>query len=109
MDNSRRDELFQYWNEETEAPETMEWRDELTPEDLEYVGQLDEGYRTGMLSMCKVLLIRDEVRRRYQPQEILELESIRDHCRLRLRDGRLFLARWTEAGALRLDEIGEGC
>ena len=109
MDNLRREQLFHNWNTETDDPETTEWRDELTLEELEYIAQLDEGYRRGMLCMCQVILIREEIRRRFHPQEILELEAVRDHCRLRLRDGRLFLARWTSQGQLRLDEIEEAC
>ena len=37
---------------------------------------------------------------------IPELKTVYDHCRLRLRSGEVFLARWAPAGGLRLEKIG---
>lgn len=54
-------------------------------------------------------LIREKIRARYSPAEIMELEAFGDHCRLRLRDGRLLLANLGNDNALRLTEIDEVC
>lgn len=47
MDEVRREQLLDNWNDETDAPETQEWRDDLTPEELEYVDRLDNNFVTG--------------------------------------------------------------
>lgn len=107
MDEIRREHIVDNWNNETEAPETMEWRDYLTPEELEYVAQLDGGYGRGVCSMA--ILTREKVRERYGPAEIRELKSVGDHCMLWLRDGRLFLARLGRDRELLLDEIEGVC
>lgn len=109
MDEARREELFQNWDKESPDPEEQAWRDDLTPEELEYVAQLDDHYTSGVAAICTAILVRERIRQRFGPREIQELETIRDHCRLRLRDGRLYLARLTAGGELRLDEIEAVC
>ena len=109
MDNLRREELRQLWDNESESPETMEWRDSLTPEELDYVTSLDKRYRNGLLAIASAILVREKVRAQFSHAEILELETIYDHCRLQLRDGRLFLARLDRDRNLRLDEIDGVC
>lgn len=109
MDDIRREHLFENWNQETNDPESQEWRDDLTPEELEYVNQLDDRYSSGVLAICSAILVREKVRERYRPEEIAELETIRDHCRVRLRDGTMYLARLGRDRSLRLDEIDGVC
>lgn len=109
MDNLRIEELRQLWDAESEAPETQEWRDDLTPEELDYVSGLDGSFRRGFLAMASAILVREKVRKRFSPMEIQELETVRDHCRLTLRDGRMFLARLDADRFLRLDEIDGVC
>lgn len=109
MDNLRIEEIRQLWDAESEAPETQEWRDSLTPEELDYVSGLDRSFRKGFLAMASAILVREKVRRQFRPQEIVELETVYDHCRLRLRDGRTLLARLDADRALQLDEIDGVC
>ena len=47
MDNERREYIRDRFYQETNEPESQEWRDDLTPEELEYVGQLDDQYDSG--------------------------------------------------------------
>ena len=61
------------------------------------------------MAICSAILVREEVRARFHPEEIVELETIRDHCRVRLRDGSLYLARMGRDCTLRLDEIDGVC
>ena len=109
MDNLRIEEIRRHWDRESENPESMEWRNDLTPEELDYVTAMDKSYRSGMLAMASAILVREKVHAQFSPREILELETVRDHCRLRLRDGRLFLARLDRDRNLRLDEIDGVC
>lgn len=109
MDEFRREQLLDNWNQEANEPESQEWREELTPEELEYVGQLDDQYDPGHLAICSAILVREKVRARFRPEEIAELETIRDHCRVRLRDGAMYLARLGRDRSLRLDEIDGVC
>lgn len=109
MDEIRREHLLDNWNNETNEPESQEWRDDLTPEELEYVGQLDDQYDSGYLAICSAILVREELRARFRPEEIAEVETIREHCRVRLRDGTMYLARLGRDRSLRLDEIDGVC
>lgn len=109
MDEIRREHLLENWDHETEAPETMEWRDGLTPEELEYVAQLDGQARRGGCSMAMAVLTREKVREQVGPAEIRELKAVGDHCMLRLRDGRLFLVRLGRDRELLLDEVDGVC
>lgn len=109
MDNERREQLKNAWDRESEAPESMEWRDELSPEELDVVSQWDRSYSQGVLAMASAILVREKIRKLFDPRDVLELETIHDHCRLQLRDGRMLLARLDRDGSLRLDEIDEVC
>lgn len=109
MDDERREYIRDRFYQETNEPESQEWRDDLTPEELEYVGQLDDQYDPGYLAICSAILVREKVRARFRPEEIAELETIRDHCRVRLRDGTMYLARLGRDRSLRLDEIDGVC
>lgn len=107
MDNLRREQLRENWNEE--ALHGEDWREDLTPEELDYVSGLDRNYNRGILAMASVILIREQVHARFARSEIQELETVYDHCRLRLRNGQIFLARLDRDRKLRLDEIDEAC
>ena len=86
MDKTRKREIDRYMAHETNAPESR-----------------------GIAAMCSAILVRERVQQRYRPEEIAELKTVYDHCRLRLRSGEVFLARWAPAGGLRLEKIvGEG-
>ena len=109
MDNERREYIRDRFYQETNEPESQEWRDDLTPEELEYVGQLDDQYDSGYLAICSASLVREKLRARFRPEEIAEVETIREHCRVRLRDGTMYLARLDRDCSLRLDEIDGVC
>ena len=109
MTIERREELYELWSSETEAPETQEWRDHLSLEELDAVAQWDIGYARGVSRAVCTILIRELIRDRYPAREIRELETIGDHCRLRLRDGSLYLARLTRDYRLQLDAIDCVC
>ena len=109
MDDERREYIRDRFYQETNESESQAWRDELTPEELEYVSQLDVRHESSVLAMCSAILVREEVRARFRPEEIAELETIRDHCRVRLWDGSLYLARLGRDYTVRLDEIDGVC
>ena len=109
MDNERIEYIRSQFYQETNDPESQEWRDELTPEELEYVERLDDRYEAGIAAMCSAILVIEKVQERYPPEEIAELETIRDHCRVKLRDGTMYLARLGRDNSLRLDEIDGVC
>lgn len=109
MDDNRREELRARLGQETNDPESQEWREDLTPEELEYVEQLDDQYVSGVAAICSAILVREQVRARFRQEEIAELETIRDHCRLQLRDGRMYIARLGRDNQLKLDEIDGVC
>lgn len=109
MDDERREYIRDRFYQETNEPESQEWRDDLTPEELEYVGQLDDRYESGILAICSAILVHDLLRTRFRPEEIAEVETIREHCRVRLRDGTMYLARLDRDLSLRLDEIDGVC
>ena len=109
MDNLRREELTRLWSEETEAPETQEWRDDLSPEERDFVAGLDGGYQAGTRRLCEAILIRDKLRQRYSPGMIEELATLRDCCRLRLRDGRVYLVRLSRDNALKFQAVDDAC
>ena len=78
MDDERREYIREQLYQETGEQESQAWRDELTPEELEYAARVDEQYETGVTAICSAVLVREKVRARYRPQEIAELETIRD-------------------------------
>lgn len=49
----RQEELYSLWGSETNAPETEEWRDELTLEEQEMVAQWDEQFETGIENLMQ--------------------------------------------------------
>ena len=49
MANLRREQLREYWTEE--AMYGDDWRDDLTPEELDYVSALDRNYDRSMLEL----------------------------------------------------------
>ena len=108
MDNLRREQLISYWNSE-DVDDDYDWRDDLTPEELDFVASLDNRYERGILAAASAILVMDQIRAKFNPAAISELKAIGDHCRLRLRDGRLYLARLTSNNTLRLDELNEVC
>lgn len=109
MDDERREYIRDRFYQETNEPESQEWRDDLTPEELEYVSQLDDQYDHGYLAICAANLVHSLLWARFRPEEIAEVETIRDHCRVRLRDGTMYLARLGRDRSLRLDEIDGVC
>ena len=109
MDKTRKREIDRYLAHETNALESQEWREELTEEESAYVQARDKHYERGIAAMCSAILVRERVQQRYRPEEIAKLETIRDHCRVRLRDGSLYLARLGRDCTLRLDEIDGVC
>lgn len=52
----RREELTQLWSEETNDPETEEWRNELTPEEEELVKGWDDDCAAGMSRLAQQIL-----------------------------------------------------
>lgn len=109
MDNLRREELTQLWGDETNAEETQSWREGLTPEERDYVAGLDGSYQAGTRRLCEAILIRDKLRQRYSPRMIEELTTLRDCCRLRLRDGRTYLVRLGRDNELKFQAVDEVC
>lgn len=105
MDKTRKMEIDWLLDNETNEPDTQAWREELTAEESAYVQARDKHYERGIAALCSAILVRERVRQRYRPEEIAELETRGDHCRLRLRSGEMFLARWAPGGSLRLEKI----
>lgn len=56
----RTQEFYDNWSHETNDPETQEWRDDLTPEELEQVERWDEGYLDGIEKMAAHILEMEE-------------------------------------------------
>ena len=109
MDKTRKREINRYLAHETNAPESQEWREELTEEESAYVQARDKHYERGVAALCSAILVRERVRQRYRRGGFAGLKPVYAHCRLRLRSGEVFLARWAPAGGLRLEKIvGEG-
>lgn len=86
----RLDQLYWLWSEETEAPETQEWRDDLTPAEAVYVASLDHGYRAGWTQIVTAILIMENIYRDFPLHQIREISRRGSHCRLELKDGRVF-------------------
>lgn len=105
MDELRKMHLKENWSHETDEAWNQEWREELAPEERAYVSGLDRDYGRGILALCSAILVREKVRARFAPEEILELKTVCDRCRVQLRDGRTLLARLGRDGGLRLEEL----
>ena len=61
--------------------------------------QQSDQYCRSVCAICSATLVRERLRRRFPPRDLLEVETVWDHCRVRLRDGRLLLARWKRTAA----------
>ena len=44
------------WGEESDDPETQEWREELTPEEQAVVASWDKAFNDGVKSLCHQIL-----------------------------------------------------
>lgn len=109
MDNERRSQIIESLDNEPSEAWTQEWRKDLTAEELDFVAEVDDQYCKGISAICTAILVRERLRSYFHPLDLQEVETIQDHCRLRLRDGRLLLARLSRDGTLRLDEIDGVC
>lgn len=109
MDNLRREELTQLWGDETNEEETQDWREELTPEERDFVAGLDAGYCRETRRLCEAILIRDKLRQRYSLCMIEELTTLGDCCRLRLRDGRAYLVTLDQDNDLKFQAVDDAC
>ena len=109
IDNLRREQLTDLWCQEEDYPECQEWREELTPEERDYVAGLDGRFRIGVRQMCEAILIREKVRRRFGLRNIEELTTLQDCCRLHLRDGRVYLVRLTDDNELAFQAVDAAC
>ena len=103
MDKARKAQIDWCLNNETNDPETQEWRDELTPEEQAYVDREDDRYEHAIAAMCSAILVMEQLRKKYQPEELLELKTFGDHCRVRLRSGEQYMARLGRDGGLVLE------
>lgn len=109
MDNERREDLLHLWGEETSEPETQEWRDDLTPEERDFVASLDGGFNHGVLRLCTDILIREKLNKRFAPRQMEELVTLQDYCRVKLRDGRVYLASLDRNNSLVLQPVDTVC
>ena len=103
MKKSRKAYIDWCLDSETNDPETQEWRDELTPEEQAYVDREDDCYEYAVATMCSAILVMEQLRKKYQPEELLELKTFGDHCRVRLRSGEQYMARLGKDGGLVLE------
>ena len=53
--------------------------------------------------MCSARLVVERLRKKYKPEELLELKTFGDHCRVRLRSGEQYMARLGKDGGLVLE------
>lgn len=90
LPEERREGLYRLWSEETEAPETQEWRDDLTPAEAAYVATLDRGYRAGWSQITTAILVMESIYRDFPMRQIREISRRGCRCRLELVDGRVF-------------------
>ena len=109
MDSLRREELAALWSQEMDNPESLEWREELTPEERDFVAGLDGGYNRGVRRVCENILIREKLRQRFRPDMVEELTALKDCCRLRLRDGQVYLVRLTDDSDLAFQAVDTAC
>lgn len=56
ISEEREDDLFRWWCDESEDPDTWLWRDDLTAEETALVDQWDRGYCSGVIQMCEKML-----------------------------------------------------
>ena len=103
MDKERKAQIDWCLNNETNAPETQEWRDGLTPEEQAYVDQQGNHFERAIAAMCCARLVVERLRKKYKPEELLELKTFGDHCRVRLHSGEQYMARLGKDGGLVLE------
>ena len=111
LNNSRRENLRRLWEDETNEEWTQAWRQDLTAEERKYVDILDHGYSLGIRRLCESILIRDKIRQQFNPRSIEAIITLRDCCKLRLKDGRAFLVRLSRDNNLKfraIDAVGQG-
>lgn len=109
MESERKNELYRLWCEETNEPETREWRTELNNEEQELVAQWEAGYFKAVDQQIARSLLRDQIRERFQRKDIAELEVVGKRYRLRLKTGELYIASLTQDYQLQLDSVDEAC
>lgn len=90
LTQERWDHLFRLWDEETEAPETQEWRDDLAPAEEAYVASLDRGFASGCLQLSTSILVLESIYRDFPLHQVREVSRRGSHCRLELTDGQVF-------------------
>ena len=90
MAEDRSQVLFYLWGEETSDPETWTWREDLTPGEQDMVAEWDRQGCRGTDILCREILVLEDIRRRYRPEEILALQSRGGHYWLELRCGDRF-------------------
>lgn len=56
ISKERYDLLTWLWGEESDDPETQEWREELTPEEARLVSGWDKAFNLGVKSLCQQIL-----------------------------------------------------
>ena len=109
MDDTRREELTRLWGDETNAEESQSWRESLTPEERDFGAGLDGGFPSGARRVCVPIAPQGKLRQRNSPGMIEELATLRDCCRLRLRDGRVYLVRLSRDNALKFQAVDDAC
>ena len=87
---ARRAELRHLWGEETNEEGTRAWRDELTLSERAFVARLDRNMAIGCGKMATIILIMDDIYRIFPLAHIQEISHHDTHCRLVLKDGRVF-------------------
>ncbi|MEG1684316.1 MAG: hypothetical protein RR295_10810 [Oscillospiraceae bacterium] len=60
MTQERMAQLDELMDEETTAPETQEWRDDLTFEEADYVDACDQSYMDGISRICGGILTLEQ-------------------------------------------------
>lgn len=56
ISEERYDELSWLWGEESNDPETQEWREELTEDEAKLVASWDKAFNLGVKSLCEQIL-----------------------------------------------------
>lgn len=56
ISKERYDYLLWVWGEETDDPETQEWREELTLQEARLVSGWDKAFNLGVKSLCQQIL-----------------------------------------------------
>lgn len=59
ISEERYEQLRWCWGEESEDPDTQEWRDELTSEEAKLVSSWDRSFNLGVKSLCQQILYHE--------------------------------------------------